>query len=197
MSARVPTASPNPLPRADRPVVGTDWASRGDTAPPVASSGGEGGHCGAGSRPPATGTPCPSSTSFSFLDDKSELEGSTLSVLSATSTASHLLPPQERLREKAFEYCQRLVEQSTRRESRRRISSPRGHPWPLLGGLQSPGTVFLMQTPGAGQGAKPVPSPQASVPASCSSALGWGWGVAVRPFLQLPEQGASRSLYCL
>nr|XP_031532549.1 AP-5 complex subunit zeta-1 isoform X2 [Vicugna pacos] len=47
-------------------------------------------------------------------DDKSELEGSTLSVLSAASTASHLLPPQERLREKAFEYCQRLIEQSNR-----------------------------------------------------------------------------------
>uniref|UniRef100_A0A452QZI2 Adaptor related protein complex 5 subunit zeta 1 n=1 Tax=Ursus americanus TaxID=9643 RepID=A0A452QZI2_URSAM len=52
-------------------------------------------------------------------DDKSELEGSTLSVLSATSTASHLLPPQERLREKAFEYCQRLMEQSTRRALRK------------------------------------------------------------------------------
>ncbi|XP_025867136.1 AP-5 complex subunit zeta-1 isoform X1 [Vulpes vulpes] len=52
-------------------------------------------------------------------DDKSELEGSTLSVLSATSTASHLLPPQERLREKAFEYCQRLIEQSTRRALRK------------------------------------------------------------------------------
>lgn len=96
----------------------------------------------------------PSNTSFSFPDDKSELEGSTLSVLSATSTASHLLPPQERLREKAFEYCQRLVEQSTRRESRRRISFPRGRPWLLLGGLHSfcvPGdSVFLAQTPGAG-----------------------------------------------
>lgn len=45
------------------------------------------------------------------------MEGSTLSVLSAASTASHLLPPQERLREKAFEYCQRLIEQSNRRES--------------------------------------------------------------------------------
>ncbi|XP_072799492.1 AP-5 complex subunit zeta-1 isoform X2 [Vicugna pacos] len=52
-------------------------------------------------------------------DDKSELEGSTLSVLSAASTASHLLPPQERLREKAFEYCQRLIEQSNRRALRK------------------------------------------------------------------------------
>ncbi|XP_057604861.1 AP-5 complex subunit zeta-1 [Hippopotamus amphibius kiboko] len=52
-------------------------------------------------------------------DDKSELEGSTLSVLSAASTASHLLPPQEQLREKAFEYCLRLLEQSNRRALRK------------------------------------------------------------------------------
>ncbi|KAM9583896.1 AP-5 complex subunit zeta-1 isoform 1-T1 [Trichechus inunguis] len=62
----------------------------------------------------------PTSAGAADADDRSELEGSTLSVLSATSaTASHLLPPQQQLRAGAFEYCQRLLEQSTRRALRR------------------------------------------------------------------------------
>ncbi|XP_064152055.1 AP-5 complex subunit zeta-1 isoform X2 [Loxodonta africana] len=62
----------------------------------------------------------PASRDASDADDRSELEGSTLSVLSATSaTASHLLPPQQQLRAGAFEYCQRLLEQSTRRALRK------------------------------------------------------------------------------
>lgn len=97
----------------------------------------------AGTSRPWTGQPAwPSSTLFSLPDDKSELEGSTLSVLSATSTASHLLPPQERLREKAFEYCQRLMEQSTRRESCCHASSPRGR-LALLVGAWSLDSLFV------------------------------------------------------
>ncbi|XP_049759242.1 AP-5 complex subunit zeta-1 isoform X4 [Elephas maximus indicus] len=62
----------------------------------------------------------PASRDASDADDRSEPEGSTLSVLSATSaTASHLLPPQQQLRAGAFEYCQRLLEQSTRRALRK------------------------------------------------------------------------------
>ncbi|XP_032115486.1 AP-5 complex subunit zeta-1 isoform X4 [Sapajus apella] len=52
-------------------------------------------------------------------DDGSEQEGSMLSVISATSSAGRLLPPRERLREVAFEYCQRLIEQSNRRALRK------------------------------------------------------------------------------
>ncbi|XP_058509817.1 AP-5 complex subunit zeta-1 isoform X1 [Solea solea] len=60
------------------------------------------------------------SHSHSFSnDDRSEFDSSVVSMVSATSSSSRLLSPKERVREKAFQYCLRLIEQSDRKAHKR------------------------------------------------------------------------------
>lgn len=102
-------------------------------------------------------------SAWSPPDDRSEQEGSSLSVLSAAASTGRL-PPPERLREKAFQYCQRLVEQSTRRELG---SGPRR----ALRGSQAAGPAAVSG------GTNPGLSPHRPGPSTHHTAPGWlpGW----------------------
>ncbi|KAK7939429.1 hypothetical protein WMY93_002755 [Mugilogobius chulae] len=59
------------------------------------------------------------SHSHSLSNDDRSVDGSVISMVSATSSSSRLLPPKERLREKSFQYCQRLIEQCDRKAQKR------------------------------------------------------------------------------
>ncbi|XP_072299872.1 AP-5 complex subunit zeta-1 isoform X2 [Eucyclogobius newberryi] len=59
------------------------------------------------------------SHSHSLPNDDRSVDGSVISMVSATSSSSRLLPPKERLREKSFQYCQRIIEQSDRKAQKR------------------------------------------------------------------------------